>query len=528
MRQAHSFLQGSPEWEEHRRKYLNASDASAAMGLSRFKTRSELMRDMATGITVEHDAATLARFAKGHEFEAMARPWAEEIIGDDLSPVVMSDEINGLPLSASFDGIDFGNSVTFEHKTANAALLAALEAGGIPAEYKPQMEQGLLISGATRCLFMASAGDKGAMRYAWYDSDSAVRSSLLAAWEQFSIDLANFQYIESAPVAVAAPIRELPALNIEITGAVTASNLTQWKAVVTERIAGINTDLQTDQDFADADEMVKFLDNGEKRIDLVKTQAQANASEIDAVFRALDEIKASMRAKRLELDKLVTKRKESIKIEIMQAGKDQLASHIAGLNKRLATVQMPAIDADFATAIKGKRNLESMRGAVGDLVAAKKIESNEIADRIQANLVLLADADQYNFLFSDRATLVLKGEDDLALLIKSRIQGHEAAEAKRLETEREKIAAEERAKIAAQNTPPPEPAIAPAKERNAETPAPGERKTAPVQPAHVGITGSAKVLDEIDDYLRTFTLADLLRVKEFCGMVASQREKAAA
>ena len=458
MKQTHSFLQGSPEWAEHRRKYLNASDASAAMGLSRFKTRSELMRDMATGITVEHDAATLARFAKGHEFEAIARPWAEEIIGDDLSPVVMSDEINGLPLSASFDGIDFGNSVTFEHKSANAALLAALEAGDIPAEYKPQMEQGLLISGATRCLFMASAGDKDSMRYAWYESDPDVRVGLLAAWEQFSIDLANFQYIEAAPACVAERPAELPALDIQIVGNVVASNLAQWRDVVKDRIAAINTNLTTDQEFSDAKAMVKFLDDGEKRIELVKSQVLAQAVDINAVLSAMDEIKETMRSKRLGLDKTVKAREESIKIEIMQAGKDQLAAHVAGLNKRLAKVQMPPIAADWAAAIKGKRNLESMRGAVADLVAAKKIESNEIADKISVNLNYMQgemrqrDVD-YTFLFSDYAALVMKAPDDLALVIKTRIDAEDKRRAEEnariLEAEREKMRREEEARATA-------------------------------------------------------------------------------
>ena len=565
MKQTHSFLQGSPEWAEHRRKYLNASDASAAMGLSRFKTRSELMRDMATGITVEHDDATLARFAKGHEFEAIARPWAEEIIGGDLFPVVMSDEIDGLPLSASFDGIDMAEEFTFEHKTANAALLAALEAGDIPAEYKPQMEQGLMISGATRCLFMASAGDKDAMRYAWYESDPDVRAALLAAWEQFSIDLANFQYIESAPAAVAAPIRELPALQVEITGAVTASNLIQWKEIVTERIAGINTDLQTDQDFADADSMVKFLDEGEKRIDLVKSQAQANASEIDQVFRALDEIKASMRAKRLELDKLVTKRKNSIKIEIMQAGKDQLAEHIAGLNKRLGKVQMPAVAADFATAIKGKRNLESMRGAVADLVAAKKIESNEIADKIDANLDRYADiAAGHEFLFRDLSGLLLKDADAFEAIVLQRINQHAESERKRLEAEREKIRIEEERKAAAKVKAEQEEAerkrIAAEREANAkarqaampkvtETIDHGDGiKTIVVQepaaqaplgvsegtatpvaaaPTHKGMTGSARLLDRLDDLARQMTEQELSDLCIHAAHILENRKQAA-
>ena len=45
---------------------------------------------------------------------------------------------------------------------------------------------------------------------------------------------------------------------------------------------------------------------------------------------------------------------------------------------------------------------------------------------------------------------------------------------------------------------------------------------------HTGITGSAKVLDEIDDLLRGFTLADLIKVRDFAEQIAGQREKVAA
>jgi len=522
MKTIESLIPGSPAWLKSR----SASKAPAMMGASKYQTRNDLLKQMATGLTKEVDASTQRLFDDGHSSEAAAREIAEDILCDGLSPVC--GESDDGYLTASFDGLTFDGRIGFEHKLHRDDLAIAVRANNLPEEYKIQMDQQILVGGLDYVLFMVSDGTREKCVSMEYRSTPERAKALLAAWRQFDADLAAYQHTETAPVAVSAPINELPALMVEITGAVTASNLTQWKAVVTERIAGINTDLQTDQDFADADQMVKFLDDGEKRIDLVKSQAQANASEIDAVFRALDEIKASMRAKRLELDKLVTKRKESIKIEIMQAGKDQLAAHIAGLNKRLATVQMPPIAADFATAIKGKRNIESMRGAVADLVATKKIESNEIADRIQANLILLAEADQYNFLFSDRSSLVLKDPDDLALIIKSRISEHTAAEEKRLEAEREKIATEERAKIAAQNTPPPEPAIAPARERNAETPAPGKREAATVQPTHMEITGSAKVLDEIDDLLRGLTLADLIRVRDFAAQIAGQREKAAA
>ncbi len=97
----HDFPQGGPEWHKHRATHFNASDAPAMMGCSPYQTRTELLTRMKTGISAEVDAATQRRFDDGHRFEALARPLAEKIIGDDLYPVTGS----GGELSASFDGL---------------------------------------------------------------------------------------------------------------------------------------------------------------------------------------------------------------------------------------------------------------------------------------------------------------------------------------------------------------------------------------------------------------------------------------
>src|SRR3990167_1440653 len=110
-----NLIQGTPEWHKHRATHFNASDAPAMLGISRYKSRSQLIKELATGIVPEVDEATQRRFADGHRFEALARPLAEEIIGDELSPVTGT---NG-KYSASFDGITFGGTVIFEHKTLN-------------------------------------------------------------------------------------------------------------------------------------------------------------------------------------------------------------------------------------------------------------------------------------------------------------------------------------------------------------------------------------------------------------------------
>src|SRR5690606_16954799 len=98
-----TLQQGSDAWLAHRRTTRNASDAPAMMGASPYVTRAELAKRYATGIVPEVDAATQARFDKGHEVEPELRALAESIIGDDLYPVTGTSD-DGY-LGASFDGV---------------------------------------------------------------------------------------------------------------------------------------------------------------------------------------------------------------------------------------------------------------------------------------------------------------------------------------------------------------------------------------------------------------------------------------
>ena len=120
----HDFVQGSDAWHQHRATHFNASDAPAMLGCSPYKTRSALLHETATGIVdAEIDPATARRFADGHRIEALARPLAEQIIGEELAPLVLADG----KYSASFDGLTFEGDTAWECKTLNAALRDAIE-----------------------------------------------------------------------------------------------------------------------------------------------------------------------------------------------------------------------------------------------------------------------------------------------------------------------------------------------------------------------------------------------------------------
>lgn len=432
--------QGSPAWHSARAKHLCASEAAAALGLSKYTTRDELLRQKATGLAEEVSPAKQRIFDAGHQAEALARPIAEGIAGTEFFPVVATREVDGMPLLASFDGIDLMDELIWENKLLNQSLVQQVQAGDLEPHYWLQLEHQLLVSGASRALFTTSDGTPEGTHPLWYESKPERRAQLIAGWKQFAADLAAWVPPEAKPAPVVGKTPDnLPALLIQVTGAVTASNLPEFKAHALEVFKGINRTLATDQDFATAESTVKWCADVESRLAAAKEHALSQTATIDELFRTIDDISAEARRTRLELDKLVKARKEEIRGEIVAGGITALREHIAQLNAAMPAPYMPQVPADFAGAIKGKRTVESLRGAVNDELARAKIEASNIATRIHANVKTLEAS---GLVVPDAATLVLKAPDDLAAIIATR----KAAEQQRQEAERERIRAEEAAR----------------------------------------------------------------------------------
>lgn len=447
----HDVIQGSPEWDALRAKHRTGSEASVMMGASSHVTRSQLLHMKATGTEREFsDFVRKMILDKGHEVEALARPIAEKIIGAELYPATISDDDEYMLVS--LDGITMMDDIIWEHKQLNADKVAAIKDGRCPDCDIWQVKQGLLVSGAEKCLYMVSDGTEENCHYVWVTLEDGDAAKLLASWRQFDADLAA--YVPEAPKAevIGRAPDELPALHIEVTGMVTASNLDAFKSNAIAVIQGINRDLSTDTDFANAEKTVKWLGGVEDKLNAAKEHALAQTQSIDALFKAIDSIGAEARTTRLELEKLVKARKDGIRIEILQAAQQALFDHMASLNKRLGgRVTMPSYTADFASAMKGKKTVASLKDACDTLLAQAKIDTSAAADKIEINLNSLRElAKDHAFLFNDAQQLVMKANEDLVLLINARISEHEAKEAARIEAEvQRKLAAEREAAAAA-------------------------------------------------------------------------------
>lgn len=454
-----NLIQGSPEWNAHRRKYLNASDAPAMMGCSPYKKRSELVKERATGITPEVDAITQRRFNDGHQFEALARPLGEQIIGEDLSPCVGTRG----KYSASFDGLTFMNDVGFEHKTLNAELreLLSNECHGddLPMHYRVQMEQQAMVSGAERILFMASKWTAEGLPvealHCWYEPDAELRAQIIAGWEQLEKDVAAYDpNAESPAPVVAEPIESLPAVAVQLQGSLAVvSNLDQVAVAVRAFIDGMVAKPSTDQEFADAEAECKALKSGEDAMKAAVASALAQVSDVEAFTRTANDLANLMRTTRLAREKLVTAEKEARRTSLVTDAKKDLDCHIGELEKRLEAIdgrpcRFPQVAADFAGAIKGLKSLDSMRDKVAVALTNAKHEANQLAARLEANRKHLMQEDgDWIALFADFATVGTKAAEDFQALAALRIGNHKQQEAARLEAQREQIRKEEAAKL---------------------------------------------------------------------------------
>ncbi|SCU75571.1 conserved hypothetical protein [Cupriavidus necator] len=449
-RMIHSLVQGSQEWLAHRANYWNASDAPAMMGVSPYKTRSELLHEKATGVTPDIDERTQRLFDDGHRFEALCRPLAEQIIGADLYPV----SVTFGKLAASLDGLTMAEDVQWEHKSINNEIRAAAETADLPVYYHVQMEHQAIASGAEKTLFQASAWDaEGNLieeRHFWYESDPELRQRIIDGWIQFERDLAEYvpQAVEVKPLGRTP--ETLPALLVEVTGRVTASNLREYREHALTVFAGINRELSSDQDFADAEKTVKWCGMVEERLAAAKQHALSQTASIDELFRTIDDISAEARRVRLDLDKLVTRRKVEVKEAIIKGGRDAFAAHVQALKDETRGVFVQMGMPDFAAAVKGKRSVASIQDAVDTLLANSKIEADAAAKRIRDNIAFLDGAIAgYEFLFADRVGLAAKQLDDLKLVVSSRIATHKAEEQRKEDEQRARIQEEERAKAEA-------------------------------------------------------------------------------
>lgn len=440
--------QGSQAWAAERARRFTASEAPAMMGASKYTTRAALLAQKHTGLAPEVSPAQQALFDRGHAAEAAARALLEAELGD-LYPVTAVHDTDDR-LLASVDGMTFDEATLFEHKLFSEQLAEQVQAGELEPHYYWQMEHQLLVTGAERVIFVTSDGTRERWAQMEYRPVPGRREQLLAGWEQFARDLAAYVPPEpAAPAAVAQPMESLPAVSVKVDGALAVtSNLDLFGRMLRDYVAKIPKAPSTDQEFADTDAACKALKKAEEALDAAESNALAQISTVEQLQRTVADLRKLARDTRLASEKLVKARKEQLRAEAVQRGRAALIEHVAGLNAGLGRPYLPAQPENFAVCISGLKSLDSIRNAIDTELARCKIAANEQAEVIRANLRHLQEhASDYKHLFPDTAQLVLKPAEVVQAVVSQRIAEHRAAEERRIEAERERIRAEEAARL---------------------------------------------------------------------------------
>jgi putative phage-type endonuclease len=171
--------QGSPEWLEHRKRYRNASETPAVLGVSPWVTPYQLWM-LRTG---RAKASVNAAMARGSELEPAARAAYEALTGLVMQPLVLVDG----QYSASLDGMTLDGSLILEIKCPvkgqASELWARVQAGELPEHYAWQVEHQLMVSGAARAHVYVFDGANGVLLERLPAPSRWAR--IQAAWDEF-------------------------------------------------------------------------------------------------------------------------------------------------------------------------------------------------------------------------------------------------------------------------------------------------------------------------------------------------------
>jgi predicted phage-related endonuclease len=444
-------VQGSPEWQAHRANHFNASDAPAMMGTGKFETRTELLHRLATGEVKEVSQELQRRFDDGHATEAQARPIVEELIGEELYPVVgVSDEYPRL--SASFDGVTMDGSTGYEHKRWNKDLAESVRTGAIADDpaYWPQLEQQILVGSLQRVIFTVSDGTAEKMETYTYTPRPGRAQQLIAGWAQLEKDKAAYVPPAAKAAVVAAPVETLPAIICTVNRAdmTVTHNLNEYRAAVDIIAERAKLPMVTDQDFADRKAVCKRLRDAEAALKAEAERLIGQMAEIAEAHRGLKDLAEVVRKLAIDGENKVAAEEKNRKQAVIDAGARALEIHVAALQTKFnGRVTMPAIKGNFAAATKNLRTIASFENAVDTELANRKIEANAVADLIATNLATLDElAPEHLFLFRDLQNLVTMPAVAFIPTVTGRVLEHKAKEEARLQAERERIAREEREK----------------------------------------------------------------------------------
>jgi hypothetical protein len=341
--------------------------------------------------------------------------------------------------------------IAWEHKQWNVELAASVAADILPEEHKPQVYQVLMVTGAKVLIFTVSDGtDINRVSMKIYP-DEAWFERIRAGWAQFNKDLEMYEPVVVTELPAAEPIESLPAVTVQVRGELTMSNLREVTPLFDKFLSGLVKEYKTDKDFVTAKAQAKQGRDGAKQCRLTAKAIVDQMQSVAEATRTLELYADKFDAAALEQEKAVEQQEKLRKAEAKLQREQAYTTHIKALDDEIAPLRLVLADVDkpnFIEVMKNQRSLSSLYNKLDTELARVKIAADSAASAIRAKRTWYLEAAKgYEHLFADLQALINRGDMEFfQLAVNNRVNDHKAAEEKRLEEERARIAAEEKVK----------------------------------------------------------------------------------
>ena len=181
--------QGSDEWLDVRRNHGTASESASACEISPWKpkNRYELYQLKQGNTKIDMNFA----MAHGHKYEDEARVAVQDRLNKIFEPLCITNEIEGLPLMASLDGMEqiTGNSILeikCPLKGKESPLWKTMHDGEeLPMQYQMQMTQQMLLADVTECHFWVYCAHTKQGKYRLFKQSPSLTRQVLDGWKEY-------------------------------------------------------------------------------------------------------------------------------------------------------------------------------------------------------------------------------------------------------------------------------------------------------------------------------------------------------
>ena len=173
--------QRTREWLELRQKYVGSSDAPAIMGVSPWKTATDIYHDKIS--TIPSEFSICSWMQRGIDLEPQALEKFEELTGYLMLPdkILFNPKIDFI--MSSLDGLEVNGKAIVEIKCPGKKDHEMALDGQVPEKYMPQLQHQMLTTGLQKVYYFSYAVTSWKILEVYFDEEYA--NNLLKKEKEF-------------------------------------------------------------------------------------------------------------------------------------------------------------------------------------------------------------------------------------------------------------------------------------------------------------------------------------------------------